>query len=69
MSKDTAELAALNKTGNMQQPGAMPNKGVSTGLAGYDAMGMKTNVDATNRLGKLGGTKSDAAMESCPGEC
>ena len=69
MSQYTKDLAALNKTGNMTQPGAMPDKGVSTGLAGYDPMGMKTNVDATNSLGKLGGTKSDDAMESCPGEC
>ena len=69
MSQYTKDLATLNKTGNMQQPGAMPNKGVSTGMAGFDAMGMDCSVDATNRLGKLGGTKSDAAMESCPGEC
>lgn len=69
MSQYTADLATLNKTGNMEQPGAMPNRGVSTGMAGFDAMGMDCSIDATNSLGKLGGTKSDAAMESCPGEC
>lgn len=69
MSQYTADLAAINKTGNGVLPGAMPNKGVSTGMAGFDAMGMDCQPDATNSLGRLGGTKSDAAMESCPGEC
>jgi len=67
MSQYTADLAVLNKTGNMQQPGAMPNKGVSTGLS--DTYGADTSVDATNSMGKIGGTKSDPAMEYCPGEC
>jgi hypothetical protein len=69
MSQYTKDLAAMNKTGNMEQPGAMPDKGVSTGLSGYDSMGMKTSIDATNSLGKLGDTKSDSAFESCPGDC
>ena len=69
MSKDTAELAAINKTGNGVLPGAMSNTGVSTGMAGFDAMGMDCQVDATNSLGRLGGTKSDSVFESCPGEC
>lgn len=69
MSQYTADLAKLNKTGNMEQPGAMSNKGVSTGMAGFDAMGMDCQPDATNSLGRLGGTKSDSVFERCPGEC
>ena len=69
MSQVTKDIAAMNKTGFCEQPGAMPNKGVSTGMSGFDAMGMDTSIDATNSMGKLGGTKSDPAMESCPGEC
>ena len=69
MSQTTKDIAALNKTGNMEQPGAFPDKGVSTGMAGFDSMGMDTAINATNSLGSLGGTKSDPAMESCPGEC
>lgn len=67
MSQVTKEIATLNKTDNMQLPGAMPNKGVSTGMAGFDAMGMDCKVDATNSLGKLRDAKSDPAMENCPG--
>jgi hypothetical protein len=67
MSQYTANLAVLNKTGNMEQPGALPNRGVSTGMAGFDAMGMDCQPDATNSLGKLGQTVSDPYAESCPG--
>lgn len=67
MSQYTKDLAALNKTGNMKQPGAMPDRG--TGTAVSDTYGADTSVDATNSLGKLGGTKSDSAMENCPGDC
>ncbi len=64
-----SELAALNKTGNMEQPGSMPNRGTSTGLNG-DTYGADISVDATNSLGKMkGATGSNGAMEDCcPGE-
>lgn len=69
MSQYTKDLASINKTGNGAQPGNLPDRGVSVGMEGYDSMGMDTSVDATNSLGRLGQTKSDPAMESCPGEC
>lgn len=46
---------------------AMPDKGTSTGMTGYDTHGEGVSLDqsATNTIGKItGATKSDA-----PGEC
>lgn len=43
----------------------MPDKGTHTGLNGdsYDA---DLNTDATNRMGKVSGTKSDSPFDNMP---
>lgn len=60
-----SELAKLNRTGNGVQPGAMPDRGTSTGLNG-DTYGADLSVDATNSQGGMGNAaKSEPAFENC----
>lgn len=63
----TSELAALNATGKGGADISLPNRGTSTGTNG-DTYGADISVDATNKLGRLTGTGSNAAAETCPGE-
>ena len=64
----TSELAKLNAVGKGGADIALPDRGTGTGLNGstYDA---DLSTDATNRLGSLKDTGSDAASETCPGDC
>ena len=69
MSKATNELAKANAVGKGGEGGNLPDRGTSTGLNG-DTYGASLGVDATNSLGRLTGTGSAPADETCPGnEC
>ena len=69
MSKVIKEIAQANALGKGGAGGNLKDAGTGTGLNG-DTYGASIGVDATNSLGRLGGTGSAAPDETCPGnEC
>lgn len=69
--EDIAERRAANAVGAGGTKNDMPDRGTSTGLNG-DTYGADISGNATNTLATIasdGGTGSDMAAETCPGEC